>query len=68
MKNQTFTEAKKFISKHGRRKVNGSIIEGNYTMWTKQENCVFFYMKDKTVAAVTDNKHFAGVLSQFVNH
>lgn len=56
MKNQTFTEAKKFISNQ----------QDNYTMWTKQENCVFFYMKDKTVAAVTDNKHFAGVLATFV--
>ena len=56
MQNQTFAQAKQFIENQ----------RANFTMWTKQEQCVFFYMKDKTVAAVTDNSNFAGVLSQFV--
>jgi len=66
-KRQTFTEAKKFIEAHGKRKVNGNVVESKYTMWVKKESCVHFHMKDSTVAAVTDNKHFAGVLANFVN-
>jgi len=39
MKNQTFTEAKKFIDKHA--------LKQDYLMWSKQGNTVVFYMKRK---------------------